>query len=84
MKQLGQILPRKVNYVAVLTKTDKNMKGGTSKKKKIGKVTRTVMEALRLRLKENNLGRAPVILTSAETKLGRDDIWRYLKIAAET
>jgi GTP-binding protein EngB required for normal cell division len=30
-----------------------------------------------------NVHRTPIILTSAETKLGRDDIWRYLQIATE-
>mmetsp|Transcript_16462 Transcript_16462/g.25120 ORF Transcript_16462/g.25120 Transcript_16462/m.25120 type:complete len:583 (+) Transcript_16462:82-1830(+) len=81
MKQLGEIMPKNVKYVVVLTKADKNVKGMT--KKNEGKVSRDVMESLRETMKENKLGKAPVILSSAESKLGRDDIWRYLKVAAE-
>ncbi len=81
MKEIGQILPKRVTYVVVLTKADKNVKGVT--KKNEGKVAREVMDSLRQTMKEYQLGKAPVILTSAETKLGRDDLWRYLKLAAE-
>jgi len=82
MKKFGEILPKNIDYVVVLTKADKNVSG--QKKKNDGKVTRSVMESLRQTMKMNNLGKAPVILTSAETKLGRDDMWRYLRIAAES
>lgn len=34
-------------------------------------------------MKANGVGNAPVLLTSSETKLGRDDLWRYLRLAAE-
>lgn len=81
MKQLGEIMPKNVRYAVVLTKADKNVKGVT--KKNEGKVARNVMESLRNTMKENKLGKAPVILSSSESKLGRDDIWRYLRIAAE-
>jgi GTP-binding protein len=81
MNEFSQILPQKVTYVVVLTKADKNVKGVT--KKNEGKVSRDVMESLRKTMKKNTLGKVPVILTSAETKLGRDDLWRYLKLAAE-
>lgn len=81
MQQIGEILPKSVTYVVVLTKSDKNIKGVT--KKNEGKVSRKVMDALRLTMKSNKLGNAPVILTSAESKLGRDDLWRYLRRAAE-
>ncbi|KAI2514106.1 50S ribosome-binding GTPase [Fragilaria crotonensis] len=81
MKEIGQILPKRVTYVVVLTKADKNVKGVT--KKNEGKVAREVMDSLRQTMKEYQLSKAPVILTSAETKLGRDDLWRYLKLAAE-
>lgn len=81
MKEIGEILPKRVSYVVVLTKADKNIKGVTRKNE--GKVAREVMDSLRQTMKENNLSKAPVILSSAETKLGRDDLWRYLRYAAE-
>jgi len=81
MKQVGQILPRGVSYVVALTKADKNMRGS---KKNTGKVEPAIMQNLREQLKVNKLGNTPVILTSAETKLGRDDLWRYLSLAAES
>mmetsp|Transcript_4246 Transcript_4246/g.6165 ORF Transcript_4246/g.6165 Transcript_4246/m.6165 type:complete len:643 (-) Transcript_4246:182-2110(-) len=83
MKLAGTLLDRKVSYVVVLTKADKNVKGSNKKKKKEGKVSVDVMETLRETMKRSNVSSAPVILTSAETKLGRDDMWRYLRIAAE-
>lgn len=81
MKQIGASLPKHISYVVVLTKADKNIKGQSSKNS--GKVSRSVMEKLRETMKANNVGNAPVILTSSETNLGRDDIWRYLRLAAE-
>jgi GTP-binding protein len=81
MKQIGEILPSRVKYVVVLTKADKNVKGST--KSNEGKVSRDVMDSLRQTMKANKVGNAPVILSSAETKLGRDDLWRYMRIAAD-
>jgi GTP-binding protein len=81
MRQIGQDLKSYAKYVIVLTKADKNVKSSSSQK--AGKVAETVMTSLRESMKQNGVGNAPVILTSAETKLGRDDIWRYLKAAAE-
>ncbi|CAJ1954570.1 unnamed protein product [Cylindrotheca closterium] len=81
MKQVGESLPKNVAYVVVLTKADKNAKGPA--KKKLGKVSIDVLNTLRETMRENKVGNAPIIVTSAETKLGRDDIWRYLRIAAE-
>jgi ribosome biogenesis GTP-binding protein YsxC/EngB len=81
MKQVGESLPKNVAYVVVLTKADKNVKGAS--KKKTGKVSVDVMSGLRETMRANKVGNAPVIVTSAETKLGRDDIWRYLRLAAE-
>lgn len=81
MKEVGESLPKRVKYVVLLTKGDKNVKGPS--KKNSGRVSREVMEKLRQTMKGNKVGDAPVILTSAETKLGRDDIWRYLRFAAE-
>eukprot|EP00545_Synedropsis_sp_CCMP1620_P013329 CAMPEP_0119008386 /NCGR_PEP_ID=MMETSP1176-20130426/3653_1 /TAXON_ID=265551 /ORGANISM="Synedropsis recta cf, Strain CCMP1620" /LENGTH=603 /DNA_ID=CAMNT_0006960705 /DNA_START=115 /DNA_END=1926 /DNA_ORIENTATION=+ len=82
MKQVGEVLPKRVTYVVVLTKADKNIKGVA--KTNDGKVARNVMDSLRETMKQHRLGNAPVILSSAETKLGRDDLWRYLRGAAES
>jgi GTP-binding protein len=81
MKQVGESLPKNVAYVVVLTKADKNVK--KSSQKNPGKVSIDVLNNLRETMRANKVGNAPVILTSAETKLGRDDIWRYLRLAAE-
>jgi len=81
MKLVGEVLPRRVTYVVVLTKADKNVKGAS--KGNAGKVTQEVMQKVRDTMKQCKVGNAPVILTSAETKLGRDDLWRFLSRAAE-
>lgn len=81
MKQVGESLPKNVAYVVVLTKADKNVKGVA--KKKGGKVPIDVMNVVRETMKANRVGNSPIIITSSETKLGRDDIWRYLRLAAE-
>jgi GTP-binding protein len=81
MKQISENLPSRATYVVVLTKADKNVKSASTKNS--GKVSNDVMNSLREAMNENGVGNAPVILTSAETKLGRDDIWGYLKLAAE-
>ena len=81
MKQVGENLPRNVAYVVILTKADKNVK--TASRKQQGKVSIDVMNSLRDTMKANKVGNAPVIVTSSETKLGRDDLWRYLRLAAE-
>jgi len=81
MRQVGQTLPKQVKYVVVLTKSDKNVKSASTKNP--GKVSRSVLQKLRQTMKDNNVGNAPVLLTSAETKLGRDNMWRYLRFAAE-
>ena len=81
MALVGRVLPRQVRYVVVLTKADKNTK---SRKRNAGRVSRTVLEDLRATLKAHRLGHnTPVLLSSAESKLGRDDLWRYLRLAAE-
>lgn len=79
MSEIGASLPKRVQYVIALTKSDKNVKGSG----KMGKVSNSVMDTLREAMRNANVGGAPVLLTSAETKLGRDDVWRYLKLAAE-
>lgn len=81
MKQVGESLPKNVAYVVVLTKSDKNVKGAS--KNRPGRVSNDIMSSLREAMKANNVGNAPVIVTSSETKLGRDDLWRYLRLAAE-
>ena len=81
MKQVGDTLAKSVKYVVVLTKADKNVKGPSTKNS--GKVARGTLEIVRETMKANGVGNAPVLLTSAETKLGRDDLWRYLRLAAE-
>jgi GTP-binding protein len=80
MKLVGELLPKRVTYVVVLTKADKNVKNSS---KNIGKVTQEVMQKVRDTMKLHKVSNAPVILTSSETKLGRDDLWRFLKHAAE-
>jgi len=82
MKEMGNLLPARTSYVVVLTKADKNVKNASSEKNS-GKITRPIMEQVREVMISNGVGRSPVIVTSAETKLGRDDIWRYLRLAAE-
>jgi GTP-binding protein len=79
MRQVGESLPKNIAYVVVLTKADKNVKGP----KKAGKVSIDVLNTVRETMRANKVGNAPVIVTSAETKQGRDDIWRYLRLAAE-
>ncbi len=81
MKQVGETKRTGVQYVVVLTKADKNIKGPSSKNQ--GKVSKNVLEKVRKAAKENGVGTAPILLTSAETKLGRDDMWRYMRLAAE-
>ena len=81
MKQMGETLPKNVKYVVVLTKADKNVKGPSTKNS--GKVSKPVLDKVRQTMKENGVGNSPVFLTSAETKLGRDDVWRYMRFAAE-
>ena len=82
MKEMGNLLPARTSHVVVLTKADKNVKNASSEKNS-GKITRPIMEQVREVMISNGVGRSPVIVTSAETKLGRDDIWRYLRLAAE-
>lgn len=81
MRQVAESLPKNVAYVVVLTKADKNVKGAS--RKRPGQVPMDVMNTLRETMRANKVGNAPVIVTSAETKLGRDDLWRFLRRAAE-
>ncbi len=85
MQRIGRILGNQQNrakYVVILTKADKNVKGATLEKNP-GKVTKSVLSNVVETMKTNQVGYAPIILTSAETKLGRDEVWKYLRLAAE-
>lgn len=81
MRKVSKSLPPYTRYVVVLTKADKNVKGPN--KTNVGKVSIDVMRKLRKTMKANGVGHAPVVLTSSETKLGRDEVWNYLRLAAE-
>ena len=87
MQKVGTILGSEeqqnhAKYVIVLTKADKNVKNSSSEKNP-GKVTESVKEKLLETMKQNRVGYAPIVLTSAETRLGRDEVWKYLRLAAE-
>ncbi|GAX23614.1 hypothetical protein FisN_12Hh186 [Fistulifera solaris] len=81
MKQISVDKPPHVHYVIVLTKADKNVKGAAATN--TGKVSRDVMKKVQKTMEENGVAKAPVILSSAQTKLGRNEIWKYLRRAAE-
>jgi GTP-binding protein EngB required for normal cell division len=83
MRHVSQALVKSAVYVVVLTKADKNVK--TASKKNPGKVSRDVLQSLQQSMKESGIAgrRTPIVLSSSETKLGRDEIWRYLRLAAE-
>lgn len=86
MQKVGDILPKKegrVQYVVVLTKADKNVKGAATSRKNPGRVPKKIREKLEDAMNANRVGYAPVVLTSAETRLGRDEVWKYLRLAAE-
>jgi ribosome biogenesis GTP-binding protein YsxC/EngB len=59
-------------YVLVLTKADKRQNS----------VSRIVIDKTIAALREAGVPRTPIIATSASSKLGRDDMWRYLRLAA--
>ena len=63
----------KAKYVVVLTKADKNDKG----------VKGCVLEDVRATMREAGVAGSPIIQTSSETRMGRGDIWRFLRLAAE-
>jgi ribosome biogenesis GTP-binding protein YsxC/EngB len=81
MKQISEDKPPHVHYVIVLTKADKNVKGAAATN--TGKVSRDVMNKVQKTMEENGVAKSPVILSSAQTKLGRNEIWKYLRRAAE-
>ena len=71
----------KLHYVIVLTKVDKNKK----EMKKGIFLSRDVMENVhegieRIWGRDNNI---PIVLSSSESKLGRDFLWKYIRFAAD-
>lgn len=88
MQKVGSIIGsdeqrNNAKYIIILTKADKNVKNASSQKNP-GKVTQSVREKLMDTMKANRVGFAPIVLTSSETRLGRDEVWKYLRLAAET
>jgi GTP-binding protein EngB required for normal cell division len=73
--------PRPLTYVIVLTKADK--KDSAAAEKSLG-LKRSV-ESVRAKLAENGLSptATPVLLTSSVSRLGRDHMWRFLRLAAD-
>jgi len=72
-----------VQYVIILTKADKNVRKGRIR---TGHVSEKVLDNISLLLKQkwgSSYTSIPIILSSAETKLGADQIWKYLKLAAQ-
>ncbi len=87
MHKVGAIIGSKkqqnnAKYVIILTKADKNVKSASSERNP-GKVTEAVRNRLIDTMKANQVGYAPIVVTSAETRLGRDEVWKYLRLAAE-
>ena len=77
-----QATAKSCKYVIILTKADKNVKSASSEKNP-GKVSESVRNKLVETMKANQVGYAPIVVTSAETRLGRDEVWKYLRLAAE-
>jgi GTP-binding protein EngB required for normal cell division len=65
----------------VLTKADKNVKGADPEKNP-GKVSNREWKKLLEMMKANKVENEPIVLTSANTRLGRDGVWKYLRLAA--
>lgn len=87
MREVGDIMKsderrNDAKYVVVLTKADKNVKGATSETNP-GTVSQSIREKLAHAMDANGVGYAPVVVTSSETRLGRDKVWKYLRLAAE-
>ncbi|CAM9202755.1 unnamed protein product [Chrysoparadoxa australica] len=70
--QMMKDVPTTARYVVVLTKADKTY----------NTVSKSVLQSVIKALKDADVSRTPIIITSATTKLGRDDMWRYLRLAA--
>lgn len=92
MNQMSRNLPRSATYVIVLTKADKTSKGSTTvatlamnspSNNNNYSVSRQILDQVRTTMIKEGVGTAPIILTSAETKLGRDALWSYMRLAAD-
>ena len=86
MQKVGSIIGSKqqrnhAKYVIILTKADNNVKSASSEKNP-GKVSESVRNKLVETMKANQVGYALMVVTSAETRLGRDEVWKYLRLAA--
>ena len=67
--------PPHVTYVVVLTKADK---------KDSPKILLDTLEAVRSKLESSCCpADTPVLLTSSVNRLGRDHMWRFLRLAAD-
>jgi GTP-binding protein EngB required for normal cell division len=78
MQKVGSIIGSKqqrnhTKYMIILTKADKNVKSASSEKNP-GKVSKSVRNKLVETMKTNQVGYAPIVVTLAETRLGRDGI----------
>jgi hypothetical protein len=60
----------------------KNVKSASSEKNP-GKESESVQNKLVETMKANQVGYAPIVVTLAETRLGRDEVRKYSKLAAE-
>ena len=67
--------PPTVTYVIVLTKADK---------RESPRVLRDTLTSIEAKLVAAGCSKdVPVLLTSSENRLGRDHMWRYLRLAAD-
>jgi len=87
---MDQIRGTKAKYVIVLTKTDKKSKGPTTPStdnqnfvNSNAAAIQKTLNQLRITMNKQGVGNAPVLLTSSETKLGRDALWSYMRLAAD-
>jgi GTP-binding protein len=86
MNQMSRSLSKTVTYVIVLTKADKTLKGSMlaiSATDPVSSVSRKILDQVRSTMKSQGIENAPVVLTSAESKLGRDALWSYMRLAAD-
>ncbi|KAA8499116.1 putative GTP-binding protein EngB [Porphyridium purpureum] len=72
LSRSGQFM---AEYVIVLTKMDKTSKGRAKPR---------VVQSTRDLLEKNGLQGVPIVSTSSETRLGRDDMWRILSRAIKS
>eukprot|EP00934_Nitzschia_sp_Nitz4_P004213 Nitzschia sp. Nitz4//scaffold70_size99833//67444//69394//NITZ4_004602-RA/size99833-snap-gene-0.135-mRNA-1//1//CDS//3329557156//4203//frame0 len=82
MRFVSENLRKGVAYVIVLTKADKNV-NKVSKVEHSGAIKGDIMTKLKDQMKENGVAKAWILITSARTRLGRLDLWRYLRHAAQ-